>query len=128
MDFKAKMKEIGQGIKYVIRGAQGLPPEEDHFAGMIDVKNLKERTRLNLHQVYAHAYMYECSAFYPKLMKDWETVAETEEHLLIALDGEQRKEAILYKQPRTEVVAVTPGAGAPLEPKGLEKSKGDKKE
>lgn len=123
--FEEKMLKLGKGLKNLMRGMQGLPPEgEDQFSGMINVKDIRERTRLNLHQIYSHAYMRLAGAFYPDIMKDWVTVAEEEEHLFISQDGEQRKEAIMYKQPRIEVVSAQPSGT--IEPKSLEKKEGKK--
>lgn len=103
--FADKMLELGKGLKNVIRGLQGLPPEgEDTFAGMINVKDIRERTRLpSQHDVYAHSYLRLLSQAGGSEWKICKDIAEMEEHLLISLEGEQRKEAILMQKAKTEV-------------------------
>lgn len=109
------MKELGEGLKSVIRGAQGLAPEEDAFSGLINVKDLKERTRLpTIHDVFAHSYLYTLGEVGGEEWAICKTIATTEEALLISLEGEQRKEAILMQRAKTEVRL--PGEALGLQP------------
>jgi hypothetical protein len=88
-------------IRKIIRAKQGLPTEDDIFSGLIQIKDIRERTRLQEHDVYGHSYM--------RLLSDlggdeWEIMlkmANMEDPYFISLDGEQRKEAILMTRART---------------------------
>ena len=131
VDFEKRMHKIGSGLKNLFRGMQGLPPEgDDMFSGMIEVKDIRERTRVTTHEAYAHAYM--------RILKDkggeeWaimEDIAQQEDKYFIAIDGEQRKEAILMQRAKTEVrlpgqpLALQPvDTTKPLEGKQEEKKK-----
>jgi len=109
-DFLEKLKKlkqigpiIGEYLKNVFRGHKGLSLDDDVFSGLLDIKDIRERTRVNDHEVYAHSYM--------RLVADiggeeWETmrkVADMEDHYLISLDGQQRQEAILMQRAKAEI-------------------------
>lgn len=106
MSMKEKLdeiKELAEGIRALVRGAQGLSIEDDKFSGLLDIKDIRERTRLNSHQIRGHAYM--------RLLRDiggseWEIMKKRPDmgdHYFIAKDGEQRKEAILLTRAKSEV-------------------------
>ena len=119
-------KEVKE-ISMLIRAAKGLPLEEDLFSGLLNVKDIRERTRISSPELYAHSYM--------RLLKnvggdEWqimEDVANMEDHYYISLDGEQRKEAILMTKAKTELQVAQPLAIQMPETKPLEKPKEEKK-
>ena len=110
--FKEKMKAIGTGVKYAIRGAQGLPPEDDIFSGLIDVNDIRERTRLpTLHDVYGQEYLRLLGHYGGDEWKICKDIADLDGHLFISLEGEQRKEAILMQRSERAPQVLIPGQG-----------------
>lgn len=100
---KKKLRNIAEGLRYVVRGMQGLSLDEDAFLGLLDVKDIRERTRIDVQNIFSHSYMRLLADYGGdewEIMKD---VAEMEDHYFIAEDGEQRKEAILMTKAKTEV-------------------------
>lgn len=101
--FKKNMHDLGEGIRALIRGRQGLSIDEPSFSGLLDIKDIRERTRVNAHEVYAHSYMRLLAQVGGNEWGIMKNVADMEDHYLISLDGEQRKEAILMTKAKTEV-------------------------
>lgn len=96
-------KEELQEIAYLIRAVQGLPLEEDLFSGLLNVKDIRERTRLSELDVYGHSVMRLIASWYPEEMGFWKDIADMEDHYFISLEGEQRKEAILMQRAKAEI-------------------------
>lgn len=86
--------KVADRVRAIIRAKLGLPPEEDHFQGLIHTSDDRERTKLNTHNVYRHAYMDLLAKEGGEewtLMKDW---AEEERHLFISEDGQRATDFI----------------------------------
>jgi len=103
-----KLSEVAEGLRRLRRGMQGLPLDEDVFSGLLNVKDIRERTRLNAHEVYAHSYMRMLASFGGEEWSIMGKVADMDDTYLISLEGEQRKEAILMQ--RAKAVIEMPGA------------------
>jgi len=109
--FVKKIKDIAEGLRAIVRGYQGLPIDEDKFSGLLDIKDIRERTRLNTRQIFGHSYMRLLHAVGGE---EWEIMRDTanmQDHYFISKDGEQRKEAILLTRAKSEVRLST---GEPL--------------
>jgi len=122
-------KALGEFLRALKRGMQGQAIDEDQFSGLIDVRDIRERTRLAEHDVYGHSLMRLLADKYEEF-KIWEQIADMEDRYLISLEGEERKEAILMQRARAEVAM----AGQPLtiqmpkvETKPAEEAKQEKK-
>jgi len=129
MGFKEKMKDLATGVKYVVRGIQGLPPDEDIFSGLIDVNDIKERTRLpSQHDVYGQEFMRLLAKYGEDEWGIYQEIADLDAHLLISLEGEQRKEAILMQRSKSQANIVMPGQALQIpqvstKPEGKEEKK-----
>jgi hypothetical protein len=106
---REKGRAIGEYLRSLKRGYQGQPIDEDQFSGLIDIKDIRERTRLYEHDVYGHSLMRLLAAHYEEL-KILGEIADMEDRYFLSLEGESRKEAILMQRARAEVAA----AGQPL--------------
>jgi hypothetical protein len=106
---KARGKALGEFLRSLKRGMQGLPIDEDRFSGLLNIEDPRERTRLSEHDVYGHSLM-ELAATYYEELAIWGKIAKEEDVYFIPLEGEQRKEAILMQRARAEVTM----AGQPL--------------
>lgn len=101
--FAKDIRQVAEAIRALMRARQGLSIDEPSFSGLLDIKDIRERTRVNVYEVYGHSYM--------RLLEDvggdeWEImgkVADMEDHYLISKDGEQRREAIMMTKAKTEV-------------------------
>lgn len=101
-------RQIAEAIKWIQRAIQGLDLEEDKYQGMMNVKDIRERTRISIKGIRRHVYMRILAQEGSRLagvgtlnpFDIFKDVAEEEDTYLIAKDGEQRKEYILLK--RTE--------------------------
>jgi len=106
---KARGKALGEFLRSLKRGMQGLTIDEDQYSGLLNVKDPRERTRLSEHDVYGHSLMELAANHYDELAI-WGKIASEEDIYFIPLEGEQRKEAILMQRARAEVTM----AGQPL--------------
>lgn len=94
-----RLGDFAESLRKIKRGMQGLPiKEEDIFSGLINVKDLRERTRVSEIQIWSHSYMRIMADLYPDVFKIFKEIAEMEDTYYIAEDGEQRKEAILMQK------------------------------
>lgn len=101
-------RQIAEALKWIQRAILGQELEEDKLQGMMNQKDIRERTRISVKGIRRHVYMRivskqgELRAGLGGLnpYKILEEVADQEDTYLIAKDGEQRKEYILLK--RTE--------------------------
>ena len=97
-----KLDSVTEFIRKLKRAMQGLSADEDVFSGLLNVKDIRERTRLDTRNVYRHNYMRMLAANGGeewKIMEDW---ADMEEHLFISENGEERREAILMTRAKVE--------------------------
>jgi hypothetical protein len=85
-------------LRHLKRALQGLPKEDDAFSGLIHIQDVRERTRISMEDVYAHSYMRELAKKGGDEWEMWKFIADMEDTYFIAVEGEQRKEAILMKQ------------------------------
>jgi hypothetical protein len=126
---KERGRALGEFLRALKRGMQGLTIDEDQYSGLLNVKDSRERTRLSEHDVYGHSLM-ELAANHYEELSIWGEIAKEEDIYFIPLEGEQRKEAILMQRARAEVTM----AGQPLtvqmpkvETKPQEEAKPEKK-
>ncbi len=80
----------------------GQPIDDDVFSGLLNIKDTRERTRLNEHDVLGHSAMRIMADNWPVEMGIWDQIADMEDVYFIAKDGEQRKEAILMTRAKVE--------------------------
>lgn len=85
-------------LRQLKRALQGLPKEDDAFSGLIHIGDVRERTRITIEDVYSHSDMRLLADKGGDEWKIWDGVANMEDTYFIAIEGEQRKEAILMKQ------------------------------
>lgn len=127
VDIAPFLEKIADPIRRIVRAAKGLPLDDDVYSGLIDVKDIKERTRVSTHNIYRHTYMrtlaLEGGTEEWRILKD---LAEMEDHYFISEEGEQRKEAILMKRMTTDVT-VQPVAIPQVETRPQYDVKGKKK-
>lgn len=112
---------IGKVLKNIMRGLEGLPPEEDQFSSLLHINDDRERTRLSIHNIYRHSYMELLNDFGKQRaemlgglnsFKGFGQWAEGENIYFISQEGEGRKEAILFKresqQPQNQLTVSLP--------------------
>ena len=130
------LKGIAEGIHYLIRGSQGLPPEEERYANLMNLSDRKETTRVTIRQIYEHTYMRAAQKIYGDEMELMQYIADTEDAYLVSKDGEQRREAILMQKARSQpanmetLQIVAPNTQTPLTQEQHKKhfwSRGEKK-
>lgn len=98
----AELKELAEILRLVQRAMKGLASEDDNFFGLIDVKDIRERTRLDETAVLSHSAMRLAYSMFPEF-KLFNDIAEMEDPYYISEDGEGRKEAILQTQAKTKL-------------------------
>lgn len=122
------MDEVVELVRKLKRASQGLSLDEDAFQGLINIKDIRERTRLGERNIYRHSYMRLLAKYGGEEWEIMEAWAIMEEHLFIAQDGEQRREAIqmLARKQEQPNVAISMAQPQPqtIEPKPEEKKKG----
>jgi hypothetical protein len=98
-------RQVAEALKWIQRAIQGLDLEEDKFQGMMNVKDIRERTRIAIGGIRRHVYFRILAQEGARLAKGglnpddiFADVAEQEDVYFIAKDGEQRKEYILLKR------------------------------
>ena len=97
-----KLKDLPEFIRRLKRGIMGQPIDDDVFSGLLNIKDTRERTRLNEHDVLGHSAMRIMADNWPVEMGIWDQIADMEDVYFIAKDGEQRKEAILMTRAKVE--------------------------
>jgi hypothetical protein len=95
-----ELKELADVIRVVQRAVKGMGAEEDVFQGLINVKDIRERTRLDEAGILSHSAMRIASNEWPEL-STFLKIAEMEDPYFISEDGEGRKEGILLQQAKT---------------------------
>jgi hypothetical protein len=97
-----EMKQLAEIIRIIQRAVKGLDPDDDVFLGLIDPKNITERTRLEETALLSHSAMRIAKKYYPEFYM-FGDIADIEDHYYISEDGEGRKEAILTVQAKTKM-------------------------
>jgi len=99
MSFNEKLGEIAEGLRRLKRGLQGLPLDDDIYSGLLNVKDIRERTRVpNWRAVRGRAYMRMLGAAGGEEWAMMTAQAEQIDVYSISFEGEQRKEAILMQR------------------------------
>lgn len=86
--------KVADRVRAIIRAKLGLPPEEDHFQGLIHTSDDRERTKLNTHNVYRHGYG---NLLGKEGGEEWVTMGDwmsEERHLFISEDGQRATDFI----------------------------------
>jgi len=115
-----ELKPILEALTMTMRALKGQPIEQtDFISGLMNLKDIRERTRLNTQIILRkHVYLQLGAMYCPELKAalDW---ANEEKHDLISYKGEGRTEAIDYKKAEkaAEAGMIQPGvfAGTILE-------------
>jgi hypothetical protein len=99
-----ELKQLAELIRIIQRAVKGLSPDEDVFLGLINAKDIRERTRLNEAALLSHSAMRAASDVWPELslMREF---AEMEDPYYISEDGEGRREGILLQQAKSKLDA-----------------------
>lgn len=95
-----ELRELAEIIRIVQRAVKGLDPNDDIFQGLINVKDIRERTRLDETALLSHSAMRTASNLWP-MLGFFDKIADMEDPYYISLDGEGRKEGILLQQAKT---------------------------
>ena len=93
-------------MRKLVRAKQGLSLDDDPYFGLINVKDDRERARLSEYDFYGHSGMELASEAYDEL-EIWGKIAETENIYSVAINGEQRKEAILMQRAKVSELSPT---------------------
>lgn len=95
-----EIKDLAEIIRIVQRAVKGLGVDDDIFQGLINIKDIRERTRLDEAGLMSHSAMRTAGDLWPELylFKDF---ADMEDPYFISKDGEGRKEGILLQQAKT---------------------------
>lgn len=106
--------QVIERIYKLKRASQGLPPNQDDvYSGLINIKDIREKTRLGLYDVYAHSYMRLLTKVGGEEWGIMGEVATMEDEYFISLEGESRKEAILMKM-QTALSTMNIGQNLPV--------------
>jgi len=93
--------ELAELVAKMVRASQGLNPKEKSFAGLMNIEDLKERTRVKTRQIIGRSFL-RMMGLDGEEWSDCETLANLLDTYSISENGEQRKEAILYTSSRKE--------------------------
>lgn len=105
----------------LIRALNGQPPTDERYPLLIDVEDIRERTRLDSPALFAHAYM-RLVARSGGPYEIFDKMADLEDHYFISLDGESRKEAILMNKAR-QSTELQPVMIPPVDTSGMNQPK-----
>lgn len=97
-----EMARLAEMLRIIQRAMKGLSPEENDFQGLINVKDIRERTRLENADVLSHSAMRLAKDIDP-LFGFFNKIADMEDPYFISEDGEGRKEAILQAQAKAKL-------------------------
>jgi hypothetical protein len=105
-----KFRELSTKVKYVVRSTLGLSLDEDSYEGLIDVKDIQERTRVDNVGVISHTYLRLLGEMFPYEFNICTKAVEHIDKYALSIDGLSRKEAILLKSKPSQLLQT----GAPL--------------
>jgi len=97
-----ELKKLAEIIRIVQRAVKGMGADEDVFLGLINAKDIRERTRLSEVALLSHSAMRSAADIWPEL-KLMGILAEMEDPYYISEDGEGRKEGILLRQAQSKI-------------------------
>ena len=95
-----EIKDLAEMIRIIQRAVKGLAAEDDVFQGLINVHDIRERTRLDENGLLSHSAMRIVGEQWTQLDLFTE-IANMEDPYFISEDGEGRKEGILLQQAKT---------------------------
>ena len=121
---KRFLREVAEGILALKRGMQGLPIDPDTFSGLINPKDIRERTRLGKTDIWGHSLMRLVSKTWGEEWGVWENIADMEDHYYISEGGEGRKEGIEMTKAKTQEIRI---GGALSVPTSTTEKKKEKK-
>jgi len=101
--FPRVVNTLADPIRKLKRAVQGLTLDEDFFSGLLNIKDLRERTRVTEVQAYSHSVMRILADLYPYEFGIAKDMAIMEDTYFIAIEGEQRKEAILMTRAKSTI-------------------------
>lgn len=101
-DPNEELRELAEIIRIIQRAVKGMGADDDVFQGLINIKDIRERTRLDEAGLLSHSAMRVCAAKWPEL-KLFLDIADMEDPYFISENGEGRKEGILLRQAQTGV-------------------------
>ena len=99
-----EMKKLAEIIRVIQRAMKGLGVDDDVFLGLINAKDIRERTRLDETNLLSHSAMRVAAKYWPEFNM-FEKIADMEDPYYISEDGEGRKEGILLQQARSKLDA-----------------------
>lgn len=91
-------------IRIVQRAVKGLGADEDVFLGLINAKDIRERTRLSEAALLSHSAMRAAAGVWPELGL-FGVIADMEDPYYISEDGLGRSEGILLQQAKSKLDA-----------------------
>lgn len=97
-----EMKQLAEIVRIVQRAMKGLGSEENEFYGLIDVKDIRERTRLDETTLLSHSAMRVAASQWSEFALMLK-LADMEDPYFISQDGEGRREAILQSQAKAKL-------------------------
>lgn len=98
-------KDFADALYRIIRAAQGLPPQEDVWNGMIDVKNPIDTSRVNQPQIIGRTYLRILGTMAPEGNENFKIFTDLANYLdeySKALDGQQWNYAIEIARARNK--------------------------
>jgi hypothetical protein len=93
---------LADTLRVIMRAMKGLGADDDVFLGLIKVKDIRERTRLDETTTISHSAMRVAAKRWPEF-KLFEEITEMKDPYYISIDGEGRKEGILLQQAKTKM-------------------------
>lgn len=96
-----EIKKYIEIFRLVQRAAKGLGADDDVFLGLINAKDIRERTRLDEAALLSHSAMRVAGKNWP-LFSMFDQIADMEDPYYISEDGEGRKEGILLRQAQSK--------------------------
>jgi hypothetical protein len=97
-----ELMHLAEIVRIIIRAAKGLGADEDVFYGLINAKDIRERTRLDETGLLSHSAMRIAAQAWPEFAM-FQKIAEMEDPYYISEDGEGRKEGILLRQAQSKI-------------------------
>lgn len=99
-----EMKKLAEVIRLIQRAMKGLGVDDDVFLGLINAKDIRERTRLDEATLLSHSAMRIASKRWP-IFAMFRDIADEEDPYYISEDGEGRREGILLRQAQSKLDA-----------------------